>query len=403
MRPLPHIPSSPLFPVGLSCRSAFLLALALFLDLLAVDLGRFTCLARKISLSSRRRLPGYWWHGSSVKGMTWALALAAGVIPACLAASKPQAPTNSPALVWPPPPAEPRITYLESLSGPGDFGVRPSGWNRLSNLVSGGDRGKEKLIKPFGIALDESDNLCVTDMGAGRVWFFDRSRKRVRSWDKVGKLAFIAPVAVVKKKNRFFVADSALQQVVAFDGQGKLVFAIDQPATRPTGLAISGEKLLVADSAGHRIVIFSLNGEYLSQFGQRGEGLGELNFPTHVVVNARGHILVTDSMNSRIQAFDSTGRYLSLIGSAGDGSGHFSRPKGVAVDQAGHVYVVDALFDNFQIFNPEGKFLLAVGMPGSAPGQFWMPAGIAISRDQRIFVADGYNGRIQVFQYLSKP
>lgn len=403
MRPLPPRPFSSPSPVGLSCRSAFLLAWALFLDLVAVDARRLTCLARKIRLSSRRLLPGYGWHGSSVNGLTWALALAAGLTSACLAASKPQLTTNAAPLVWPPPPAEPRLTYLQSLSGPVDFGARPSGWNRLSNLVSGGDRGKEKLIKPFGIALDESDNLCVTDMGTGRVWFFDRSHKRVRSWDKVGKLAFIAPVAVAKIKNRLFVADSAMQQVIAFDSQGKFLFAVGQPATRPTGLAISGEKLLVADSAGHRIVSFSLNGEYLSQFGQRGEGPGELNFPTHVTVNARGHILVTDSMNSRIQEFDSAGRFLRLIGSAGDGSGYFSRPKGIAVDQAGHVYVVDALFDNFQIFDPEGKFLLAVGMPGSAPGQFWMPAGIAISRDQQIFIADGYNGRIQVFQYLRKP
>ena len=341
-------------------------------------------------------------NGRLLARMAVVLALAGGEMVSGPAASNQESADSSLPRVWPAPPAAPRIAYVQSISGPVDFGVPPSGWNRLANLVTGGTRGKEKLVKPFGIALDEMDNLCVTDLGTGRVWFFDRSRKRFQSWEKVGRFTFASPVAIAKRKGRFYVADSVRQKVVAFDSQGKFLFAMDQTLTRPTGLAVSGEKLFVADSASHRIAVFSLNGEFVSQFGQRGEAPGELNFPTHLAVDAQGHLLVTDSLNSRIQVFDPAGQLLGRIGSAGDGSGHFSRPKGIAVDPLGHVYVVDALFDNFQIFNPQGGFLLAVGMPGSAPGQFWMPAGIAISRDRQIYVADGYNGRVQVFQYLGK-
>ncbi len=335
-------------------------------------------------------------------GAAGALALAGfGIFPSLTAANKEPVGAAIPS-VWPPPPAEPRVAYLQSISGPADLGIRPSGWNRFANLVTGGNRGKEKLVKPFGIALDELDNLCLTDTGTGRVWFFDRARKRVQSWEKAGGFRFASPVAIAKRKGIFYVADSALQKVVAFDGQGKLLFAIDQGVTRPAGLAVSDEKLFVADTAAHHIAIFELTGKFLSQFGQRGAAPGELNFPTHLAVDAQGRIWVTDSMNSRIQMFDSAGRLLGLIGSAGDSSGHFSRPKGVAVDRFAHVYVVDALFDNVQIFNPQGQFLLAVGEPGSGPGQFWLPAGIAISRRQQIYVADSYNGRVQVFQYLGK-
>ena len=335
-------------------------------------------------------------------GVAFAMALSGfGLFPSLAAANKGLVDAAIPN-VWPPPPAEPRVAYLQSISGPVDLGIRPSGWNRFANLVTGGNRGKEKLVKPFGIALDELDNLCLTDTGTGRVWFFERARKRVQSWEKAGGFSFASPVAIAKRKGIFYVADSVLQKVVAFDSQGKFSFAIDQAMTRPVGLAVSDEKLFVADTAAHHIAIFELTGKFLSKFGKRGAAPGELNFPTHLAVDAQGHLLVTDSMNSRIQMFDSAGRFLGPIGSAGDGSGHFSRPKGVAVDRFGHVYVVDALFDNLQVFSQQGQFLLTVGEPGSGPGQFWLPAGIAISRGQQIYVADSYNGRVQVFQYLGK-
>jgi len=323
----------------------------------------------------------------------------------CPGSAPPQKPAadTAPARVWPSPPAEPRISFVQSISRAADLGMRTSGWSRLANLVTGNNRDQENLVKPCGIALDESDNLCLTDTGTGRVWFFDLGKKRAQSWDKVGKFTFASPVSIAKRKYRLYVADSALQKVVAFDTAGKFLFAIDQTNGRPAGLAASNDRLFVADSAMHRILVYSLTGEPVQQWGKRGAAPGELNFPTHLAVNDQGQLWVTDAMNARVQLFDAAGASLSIVGSAGDSSGHLNRPKGVAVDRFGHVYVVDALFDNFQIFSAQDGFLLAVGSPGSEPGQFWMPAGIAIDRKDRIYVSDSYNGRIQVFQYLNKP
>ena len=345
-----------------------------------------------------------WGRGcrSLAAGAGVALVLAGLIILPSPAIAKQEPPPSSLSSVWPPPPAEPRVGYVQSLTGPVDFGIRPSAWNRIADLATGASRAREKLVKPFGLALDEQDNLCLTDMGTGRVWFFDRTRKRIQTWEKTGRFRFASPVAIAKVKGVFYVADSALQKVVAFNGQGKYLFEIGQEVTRPAGLAVSNEQLFVADTASHQIAVFALTGKFLFKFGKRGAVPGELNFPTHLALDTRGQLFVTDSMNSRVQVFDTQGQFRGLVGSAGDGSGHFSRPKGVAVDAFGHVYVVDALFDNFQIFNQEGRFLLAVGTAGTEPGQFWLPAGIAIGRDQRIYVSDAYNGRVQVFQYLGK-
>jgi DNA-binding beta-propeller fold protein YncE len=307
------------------------------------------------------------------------------------------------AIVWPAAPEAPRIAYVQSISRPADAGAKVAGFSRFANWVTGSDKGNERFQKPFGIALDEADNLCLTDTDANAVCFFDRTRKTWQRWEQVGKLRFVSPVAVVKRKETFFVADSGLASVVAFDFKGKLLFQITNKLERPCGLAIVGERLGVVDSQRHCVVMFDLRGQYLCEFGCRGTGPGEFNFPTHLAGDAAGNFFVTDSMNSRLQMFDANGKFVRQLGCLGDSVGQFSRPKGVAVDALGHVYVLDGMFDNIQVFDREGRVLLNLGETGAGPGQFWLPNGIAISRSNEIFVADSYNHRLQEFKYIGQP
>jgi DNA-binding beta-propeller fold protein YncE len=312
-------------------------------------------------------------------------------------------PSNpAPAPVWPLPPDAPRVAYVQSFTQPADAGARQSGFRRLANWLSGATRGNEKFSKPFGVAVDESGDLCLTDTAANTVSFYDQHKKQWNQWTGAGQIRFSSPVSVAKKDKMLFVADSGLGAVIVFDTDGKLLFKIDHDLERPSGLVIHGGRLWVADSQQHCVVAFDLSGKLISKFGKRGVGPGEFNFPTHIAADDTGCLYVTDSMNHRVQIFDADGRFQSQIGGAGDGPGYFSRPKGVAVDTFGHVYVVDALFGNIQIFDRTGQLLLALGGPGSDAGEFYLPNGIAIGRDNRIFVTDGYNRRVQVFKYVGE-
>jgi len=305
-------------------------------------------------------------------------------------------------LVWPPPPEAPRIAFVQSLAGPADVGIRRSFLGRLAGAITGA-KPELLLSKPQGVAVDESGNVLVTDVGAPAVWAFDLKRHEYARWDKIGPYPLVSPVAVARSQDLGFVADSGLGAVLAFDRKGQLRFAVTNGLERPTGLALCDQKLFVADATAHRIVIFDLQGQRRGEFGRRGQEPGAFNYPTHIATDFQGHLLVTDSMNGRVQILDLQGRPLAVVGSYGDSPGHFSRPKGVAADRHGHVYVADALFDNVQVFDPRGQFLLGVGESGQRAGEFWMPGGIAISGDDRIYVADTYNHRVQVFQYVGKP
>lgn len=302
--------------------------------------------------------------------------------------------------VWPEPPAQARLAYVESISAPEDLGARSSAFSRLGFWLTGNKQAETHFDKPFGVAVDEDGNLLMTDTGSRSVCYFDLRKKAFHQWKEINGIALQSPVAAAKTGDAFFVADSKLGDVLAFNSSGHLLFAAKDHLSRPVGLAVSSGRLFVVDSQLHAVSVFDLAGHFRFQFGKRGAGPGEFNFPTHIAASLDGVLYVTDSMNERVEAFDNAGRYLRAIGDPGDTAGHFSRPKGVAVDSFGRVYVMDAMLDNLQIFGASGEFLLDVGSTGSAPGQFWLPGGIAISRDNTIYIADSYNHRVQVLKYI---
>ena len=310
---------------------------------------------------------------------------------------------NQPAIVWPAAPERARIRFVQAATKPVELGAKVGKFRRVSNWITGGETGNEAFVKPFSIAVDSADGLCVTDTATRSVGWLDPVTKRWHQWNRLGKLRFASPVSVAKSGEILFVSDSTLGEVVAFNTKGVLQFRLKENLVRPVGLAIHGERLYVADSQQHKVVVFGMNGERISEFGKRGNGDGDLNFPTHIAVDEQGLLYVTDSMNSRVQVLDANGGFVRQIGSIGDSPGHFSRPKGVAVDHLGHVFVVDAMFDCLQIFNSDGRMLLSLGQAGQGAGEFWLPNGVAVSRDNRIYVADSYNRRVQVFEYLDEP
>lgn len=322
-----------------------------------------------------------------------------GLLAGCQTMPPGESENLSPNLFWPPPPEDPRIAYVRVLRQPADVGIQPSGFSRFLGRIFGSSQ-SDRLVKPFGIALDEHDNLCLTDTGNQTVIFYDRQNNKWQRWDHIDKIRFAAPTAIAKTNNLLFVTDPGLGQLIAFDTDGKLRWTVRQELKHPAGLVCLDNKLYVADSHNHRIAVFDLTGKFLTAFGQRGTKSGEFNFPTHLGADSAGKLYVVDSMNNRVQVFDSAGKFLSQFGAAGDAAGYFSRPKGVAVDNLGHIYVIDANFDNFQIFDSTGRILLHVGEAGHEPGQFWLPNGIVISRQNEIFITDSYNKRVQILKYV---
>ena len=322
------------------------------------------------------------------------LALVAG----CTSPVEPLADLAMPAepLVWPRPPAVPRIEFLYGFREPNDLGIRAPFFERLWDTIAG--EKNRQMLKPYAVAA-QGGRIVVTDPGLGVVHLFDLEAKSYARFLQAGKEQLRSPVGAVFGSDRIYVSDSALNKVFGFDFDGALALTIGG-VERPTGLAYDPDsgRLFMAETLGHRISVFDDAGQRLFSFGERGEGAGQFNYPTHLSLRA-GRLYVNDTMNFRLQIFDLDGRQVASFGRHGDGSGDFAQPKGLGVDNAGNVYVADAVFDRVQIFGDDGTFLLAFGGTGGAPGEFWIPTGLFTTGD-RIYVADSYNRRIQVFRFL---
>ena len=304
-------------------------------------------------------------------------------------------------LVWPLPPDEPRIRFVDMISSSLDFGKSSGG----VSAAFFGEENIEGFSKPYGVAVDRDGKIYVTDIG--RVFIIDLQQKDYELLGtEAGSGRLAIPIGItVARDGRVFVTDTAQDRVFVYAGK-KFVTALGKTGElqSPSGVALDEARglIYIVDSRKHMVLVYSLK-DYtkIREFGQRGGGPEEFNFPTNITVDSDGKVYVVDTANFRIQIFDPDGKYLKTIGALGDSPGSLARPKGIGVDSEGHIYVVDTAFQNFQIFDQEGNVLLFVGGAGFGPGKFALPAGLAIDAQDRIYVVDQMPATLQIFQYLS--
>ncbi|MFQ5723015.1 MAG: 6-bladed beta-propeller [Terriglobia bacterium] len=323
--------------------------------------------------------------------------------------------TSTGELVWPLPPAPPRIRWLGQITDLNNVtGKKKKKLSWIDRLAGAREPEEQawRLERPYGIAVDSRGRIYVADGSQRAVFVIDRAERRVETLGRSGRAALAVPIGVVlDEKDRLFVSDSHFHAITCFAPDGRVLaqFGHDE-LERPGGIALDRElhRLYVADAKANRIAVFNSETFTFERYigGPSTPGLrepGRFAAPTNVAVDAQGNLFVTDTWNHRIQVFDRRGRFLRAFGEHGVRPGEFVRPKGIALDSEGHVYVADAEFNNFQIFTPEGHPLLAVGSLGQEPGRFSLIAGIFIDAQDRIYTTEQVGGRVQIFQYLSQP
>jgi DNA-binding beta-propeller fold protein YncE len=314
-------------------------------------------------------------------------------------------------IVWPAPPEIPRYRYVGELTGEDNF--RPDNWANPNNatkvfnwLVGLTDFNSQPVVlqRPQSVMVDAEGRIYVTDIGRGAVFVFDKPAGRLEVWERArGGNRFVAPIGItLGARNEILVTDAELRSVFRMDRKGYLVGEFGHDILeRPTGIARDARhgRVFVADTRAHDIKVFDDDGKLINVFGQRGEGNGEFNSPTHLAF-VSGKLYVTDTLNSRIQIFDTDGNFIAKFGKLGLNVGNLVRPKGVAVDSLGNIYVIESLYDNMLVFDNKGRTLLALGGSGKGIGEFYLPSGVWIDNHDQIYIADMYNSRVTVLQFL---
>ncbi len=307
-------------------------------------------------------------------------------------------------IIIPAPPEEPRLYYLKTYQGEGDYVDS----NTIDFLIGEQKNyGKKNLGKPYG-SMMLNGKLYVADTIMGVVFAIDDTTKKVTLIGDGGSGKLSVPVSLAHdRKNNIYVSDAKLRKVFGFKPDGKLFFAIGTKGEfkRPAGIAINQalNKLYIVDTLAHKIKVYSLNGKYLYSFGKRGIGDGEFNFPTNIAVDKRNNnVVIVDTQNFRVQTFNEKGKFISQFGKIGDRPGMFARPKGIAIDSEGHYYIADTAFSNIQVFDDKGRLLLYFGDHGYGPAKYQLIAGLYIDENDVLYAVDSYSGKVDAYQYISK-
>ena len=153
---------------------------------------------------------------------------------------------------------------------------------RFRSVLSFGQKGKSvgMLNMPWGMAVNDQDEIAVTDCGNHRVSVFSSDGTHLRSFGRVG------------------------------NNNGQFQW--------PKGIACDSHgNIVVADSGNHRVQVFDRNGNFLSKFGEQGSLDHQLQYPEGLSINGNGDIIVADRGNKLIKIFSSSGEYLRKFGGLG--------------------------------------------------------------------------------------
>ncbi|MSP92862.1 MAG: hypothetical protein EXR79_13830 [Myxococcales bacterium] len=241
------------------------------------------------------------------------------------------------------------------------------------------------LNSPGGIDVDP----------AGNVWFADRNNHRIRRLGGDGVVVTVAGSGTAGFAN---------------GGAGSAQFNV------PSGVAVLGNGIVVADRSNHRLrlvladgTVTTLAGSGVGGFTDGPAAAAHFLFPQGVVVDKWGTVWVADTGNHRIRKVLPDGVTFTFAGSGTqgwlDGAGpiaRFSSPVDVAIDSQGNLYVADSSNQRIRRVTPAGvvSTVAGTGAAGAINGAglqatFNGPAGVEVAAGGGVLVADRNNGLLR--------
>jgi len=210
-----------------------------------------------------------------------------------------------------------------AINAIGNIYVADSGNNRIQVFTSAGGHIRSfgtsgtnngNFDTPRGIAIDATGNIYVTDTNNHRVQAFTSAGGHIRSFGSVGSdngqfnypfgiaINAIGNILVSEGLNRIQVFSSIGEYVSKFGTAGVSNGQFDSPR----GIAIDATgNIYVADANNKRIQSFTSAGGHIRSFGTSGMGTGQFNNPFGIAI-ASGKIVVADTANHRIHIVGTT-------------------------------------------------------------------------------------------------
>ena len=279
---------------------------------------------------------------------------------------------------------------------PFEVQVKPRQFRPVSSF------GEQILKYPWGVAVNEQDEIAVSDTGNHKIHLFKSDGTHIRSFGGKGAEhgQLNSPSGTVYHGDNIIVAEQVNHRVQVLSRQGGYLRhfgregSLDHQLDSPTGLSIDSDcNIIVPDKLNKLIKIFSTDGQFLNKLGTEGS----FTKPFHCIQHDN-YLIVSDNGDHSVKILDKKGNFLYKFGKQGNADGEYNEPFCLSVDKAGHLLVCDSENHRIQVFDLSGKFVAKFGSKGSGIGKFKAPISAAVLSDGKIVVSDNRNSRIQIFE-----
>jgi sugar lactone lactonase YvrE len=202
-------------------------------------------------------------------------------------------------------------------------------------------------------------------------------------------------------------AEIALQPKRIIGGPGHAFLYGWGAGTAPDG------SVYITDYWNFEVKHFAMDGTYLGAFGRstKGSGPGRHLSPYGIAADDDGNIYFGDVDAGRtVDKYSPAGQFITEWGGLGFGLGKYQYPSYLDVLSDGRIVIPDSRDHNVVITSNVGQEIFAFGGEGTANGKFKTPRGVAVcngcttdpqtgSPNDIIFIVDNNNARIQAFRY----
>ena len=257
------------------------------------------------------------------------------------------------------------------------------------------------LRRPWGVVVNKKGEIIITENSAHCISVYSQTGEKLRSFGSFGngqgQFSWPRGVAVDNDDNILVTDNHRIQKFTA-DGQFLITVGSlgNQPLQFSSPSSISSHpvsnKIYISDS-NNRVQILNPDLTPHSMFGSYGFGEGQFDQPRGIAFDSAQNVYVgEDRNNTCIQVFTAKGEFLRSLGDT-----KLNHPHDVGIDSMDTIYVCDTYNHRICIFDSKGTLLHSFGTKGKFPGQFNQPRGLTVDKNGLIYVSDHHNGRLQGF------
>ena len=204
-----------------------------------------------------------------------------------------------------------------------------------------------------GVTFDLKGNVWVADYDNNRVVKLSQDGRLLQTIYHAGRISdpLNCPNDVsVSPESLIYICDSDNHRVTVYGEEGKFLFAFGSKGSgpecfdRPHDIAFGSDGLVyVSDDRTRTVCVWSKEGTFKRAFQPKFS-------PDCIAATSDNQLLITSFHSHIVMVYTLDGELVHEFGGKGSHPGRFDRPAGICVDDNGVVYVADSKNKRVQVF-----------------------------------------------------